>query len=161
VGNGAGGDLHLKSNVAAAINKVPVATDAPEDIDGEHRPAGVLADIGADELSFLEITPLGRVIPSGGQTTFTLSVTAPPGFSDAVNLSAPSPSADLLVTLAPAAVTPPGQSVLPARDLHPGPLPSPTLHTTPVTGTGTGFNQSVLVTVLVGGSLVYLPLVLR
>ena len=161
VGGGAGGDLHLKSDAAAAINKVPVAADAPEDIDGDHRPAGALADIGADELSFLEITPLSRVIPAGGQTTFTVSVTAPPGFSGVVNLLAPSPSADLLVTLAPVAVTPPGQSVLTVRDLHSGPLPSPTFQTIPVTGTGTGFNQSVPVTVLVGGSLVYLPLVLR
>ncbi len=161
MGNGAGGDLHLKSNAAAAINKVPVPTDAPEDIDGDQRPTGVLAEIGADEWSFLEITPLSRVIPAGGQTTFTISVTAPPGFSGVVNLSAPSPSADLLVTLAPVAVTPPGQSVLTARDLHPGPLPSPTLHTIPVTGTGMGFNQSFQVTVLVGGSLVYLPLMLR
>ena len=161
VGNGTGGDLHLKSSAAAAINKVPVPADAPEDIDGDHRPAGALADIGADELSFLEITPLSRVIPAGGQTTFTVSVTAPPGFSGVVNLSAPSPSADLLVSLAPAAVTPPGQSVLTVRDLHTGPLPAPISHTITVTGTGTGFNQSVQATVLVGGSLVYLPLVLR
>ena len=161
VGNGTGGDLHLKSSATAAINKVPVPADAPEDIDGDHRPAGALADIGADEWSFLEITPLSRVIPAGGQTTFTISVTAPPGFSGVVNLSAPSPSADLLVSLAPAAVTPPGQAVLTVRDLHTGPLPAPISHTIPVTGTGTGFNQSVQVTVLVGGSLVYLPLILR
>ena len=78
-----------------------------------------------------------------------------------MNLSAPSPSADLLVSLAPAAVAPPGQSVLTVRDLHPAPLPAPLSYTIAVTGTGTGFNQSVQATVLVGGSLVYLPLILR
>jgi hypothetical protein len=161
VGNGTGGDLHLKSSAAAVINKAPVPADAPEDIDGDHRPAGALADIGADELSFLEVTPLSRVIPAGGQTTFIVTVNAPPGFSGAVTLSAPSPSADLVVTLAPAAVTPPGQSVMTVRDLHVDPLPSPTSHTITVTGTGTGFNQSVQVQVLVGGSLLYLPLILR
>ena len=101
------------------------------------------------------------MIPAGGQTTFAVSVTAPPGFSGAVNLSAPSPSADLLVSLAPAAVAPPGQAVLTVRDLHAGPLPAPISHTIAVTGTGPGFNKSVQVTVLVGGSLVYLPLMLR
>jgi hypothetical protein len=161
VGNGAGGDLHLKSSATAAINKAPVPADAPEDIDGNHRPAGPLGDIGADELSFLEIAPLSRVIPAGGQTTFTVSVTAPPGFSGVVSLSAPSPSADLLVSLAPAAVAPPGQSVLTVRDLHAGHLPAPISYTITVTGTGTGFNQSVQATVLVGGSLVYMPLILR
>ena len=159
--NGAGGQLHLKTSATAAINKVTAPADAADDIDGDHRPAGTQADIGADELSFLSVTPLSRVIPAGGQTTFTVSVTAPPGFSGVVNLSAPSPSVDLLVSLAPAAVAPPGQSVLTVRDLHAAPLPAPISHTILVTGTGTGFNQSVQVTVLVGGSLVYLPLILR
>ena len=161
VGNGTGGELHLKTSATAAINKVTAPADAADDIDGDHRPAGTQADIGADELSFLEITPFSRVIPAGGQTTFTISVTAPPGFSGVVNLSAPTPSADLLVSLAPAAVAPPGQSVLTVRDLHAAPRPAPISHTILVTGTGTGFNQSVQATVLVGGSLVYLPLILR
>ncbi len=161
VDNGAAGDLHLKTSAAAAINKVTAPADAPEDIDGDPRPTGALADIGADELSFLTVTPLSQVIPVGGQTSFTVTVTAPPGFNGAVTLAAPSPSPRLVVTLAPASVTPPGQSVMTVRDLHTGPLPSHLRHTIPVTGTGTGFNQSVLVTVLVGGSLVYLPLQLR
>ena len=79
VGNGTGGDLHLKSSAAAAINIVTAPADAAEDIDGNHRPAGALADIGADELSFLEITPLNRVIPAGGQTTFTSPSRPRPG----------------------------------------------------------------------------------
>jgi len=161
VDNGAAGDLHLKTSAAAAINKVTAPADAPEDIDGDPRPTGALADIGADEWSFLTVTPLSQVIPVGGQTSFTVSVTAPPGFSGTVTLAAPSPSPQLVVTLAPASVTPPGQAVMTVRDLQIGPLPFPIRHTLPVTGTGTGFNQSIMVTVLVGGSLVYLPLQLR
>jgi len=37
--------------------------------------AGPAFRIGADEWSFLEVTPLRRVIPGGGRTTFTVSVT--------------------------------------------------------------------------------------
>ena len=161
VGNGANGDLHLQSSAAAAINKVTASADVPEDIDGDKRSAGALSDVGADELSFLEVTPLSRVIDAGGQTTFTVTVKAPTGFSGTVNLSAPSPSADLAVTLSPTAVAPPGQSVMTVRDLHDDPLPSPIRYTITVTGTGTGFNQSVQVQVLVGGDLLYLPLILR
>jgi hypothetical protein len=161
LGNGANGELHLKSSAIVAINKVTAPPDVPRDIDGDQRPAGAQADIGADELSFLEITPLSRVIPAGGQTTFTVTVQAPPGFSGTLNLSAPSPSPQLAVTLAPTSVTPPGQSVMTVRDLHVGPLPSAISYSIPVTAAGTDFIQSVPVQVLVDGSLLYLPLILR
>lgn len=43
------GDLHLSSTAVAAIDKVPVHPDAAADWDGESRPAGAAADLGADE----------------------------------------------------------------------------------------------------------------
>lgn len=43
------GDLHLSGTAIAALDKVPVHADAPADWDGEARPAGGAADLGADE----------------------------------------------------------------------------------------------------------------
>ena len=43
------GDLHLKSSVASVIDQVPVLVDAMNDFDGDNRPQGGSADIGADE----------------------------------------------------------------------------------------------------------------
>jgi hypothetical protein len=50
------GNLHLLDNASTrqhVIDKVNTLADAPTDIDGEQRPVGVAADIGADEFSAL------------------------------------------------------------------------------------------------------------
>lgn len=47
----AGGDLHLTGSATLAIDRVAALADAPTDWDGETRPAGAVADIGADERS--------------------------------------------------------------------------------------------------------------
>lgn len=47
--NSSAGDLHLKPSAAAVIDQVPTLSDASSDIDGEARPVGAAADIGADE----------------------------------------------------------------------------------------------------------------
>lgn len=44
-------DLHLKPTASAAIDKVPVETSATLDRDGQTRPFGAQADVGADEYS--------------------------------------------------------------------------------------------------------------
>jgi hypothetical protein len=49
-------DLHLLDNATTrgyVIDKVAVLADAPMDMDGDQRPVGAAADIGADELSAL------------------------------------------------------------------------------------------------------------
>ena len=44
------GDLHLKSTATAAIDKAgAVVASSPSDFDGEGRPQGAAADVGADE----------------------------------------------------------------------------------------------------------------
>jgi hypothetical protein len=43
------GDLHLKPTAAVAIDRVPVQARCTTDWDGQARPNGALADIGADE----------------------------------------------------------------------------------------------------------------
>lgn len=49
--NPSAGDLHLVSGATAAIDKVAASPDAPTDWDGQGRPAGAAADLGADEYS--------------------------------------------------------------------------------------------------------------
>ncbi|MEW5872354.1 MAG: hypothetical protein AB1894_24030 [Chloroflexota bacterium] len=48
--DGSSGDLHLASTAAVAIDQVTAPTDAGADFDGDARPSGSLADVGADEL---------------------------------------------------------------------------------------------------------------
>jgi len=47
--DGPGGDLHLAATAAVAINQVTPHAQVPDDYDGEPRPIGSAADIGADE----------------------------------------------------------------------------------------------------------------
>jgi len=61
----AAGDLHLLSSASVAIDKVAVRADAAVDWDGQLRPIGSSADIGADEYGTptLPSTPLNvRVV---------------------------------------------------------------------------------------------------
>lgn len=54
--NPATGDLHLKSTATAAIDK-GVTVSVSEDFDGQPRPQGIAADIGADEYSITATPP--------------------------------------------------------------------------------------------------------
>jgi len=46
----AAGDLHLTARAVPALNRVRARQECLSDFDGEKRPAGALADVGADEL---------------------------------------------------------------------------------------------------------------
>ena len=48
--DGAGGDLHLLSTAASAIDRAVALPEVVDDVDGEVRPYGTAPDIGADEL---------------------------------------------------------------------------------------------------------------
>ncbi len=47
--NPSAGDLRLKANATVAIDKVPATASCPTDWEGEPRPYGTAADVGADE----------------------------------------------------------------------------------------------------------------
>ena len=47
--DGAGGDLHLSASATTAIDQVTAPADVADDYDGEARPIGSAADVGADE----------------------------------------------------------------------------------------------------------------
>jgi hypothetical protein len=82
--DGEGGDLHLASTAAAAIDQVIAPLDAPDDIDGDSRPVGPTSDVGADEfrppppaaVTDLRVT---NAVTSSGVLTAVLAWSAPTG----------------------------------------------------------------------------------
>jgi hypothetical protein len=129
--------------------------------------AGAAPDIGAYEYEAdygftLSVDPPSQGIAPGGVATYTVAVVPVGGFTETVALVTASPSPSLTVSLAPASLELPGQATLRVTDTHTGPSLLPGLyHTIPVTGTGGGVTQTVHAGLLVGGTRLYLPLVLR
>ncbi|MBI5582871.1 MAG: hypothetical protein HY892_03515 [Deltaproteobacteria bacterium] len=159
--NGPTGDLHLAATASAALDQVAAPPEVTDDFDGDRRPAGLQTDVGADEFRFLEVIPLRRQIPSGGTAIFQIAVTTLPGYGGSISLQASSPSTDLLLDLQPNSVTPPGQAALTVTDLFPGPALSGRLYQIPVTALVSGFSQTVPASLLIGGTVLHLPVVLR
>jgi hypothetical protein len=127
---------------------------------------GTAPDVGAFEYegySFtLSVTPSAQAIPPGGVATYTLQVEAVGAFTPTVTLSVASSSPDLTVSLTPGSVVPPGQATLTITDTHAGSTLVPGLwYTVIVTGSGGGLTQPVPVGLLVGGTRVYLPPVVK
>jgi parallel beta-helix repeat protein len=122
-------------------------------------------DVGAFEYRgygfTLAAAPSLRLIAPGGVATYTLSVGSVGGFTETVSLLAASPSLSLTLNLAPDAVTPPAQATLTVTDTHAGSLPSGLWYTLPVTASADGLTQTASVGLLVGGTQVYLPLVIK
>jgi len=56
-----GGDLHLVASASAAIDSATLLPAVSSDIDGDPRPVGARADVGADEFS--PQTPLAFYLP--------------------------------------------------------------------------------------------------
>lgn len=125
--------------------------------------AGGAPDVGAFEYQgggfTLTAAPSSRAIDPGGVATYTLTVQPVGDFAATVDLVATSPSANLNLDLHPTTVTPPQQATLTVVDTGSA-LPGQ-WYTLPITATGDGFMQTTSVRLLVGGSRVYLPTVLR
>ncbi|MBN2447904.1 MAG: right-handed parallel beta-helix repeat-containing protein, partial [Phycisphaerae bacterium] len=89
--NAGAGDLHLLAAATDALDAVTAPADAPTDMDGEARPGGALADVGADELVAVvpppaAVTDLRVVAVDAGESlvgvtpvTVTLRWTPPAG----------------------------------------------------------------------------------
>jgi hypothetical protein len=60
----------------------------------------------------ISVTPASRTIGRGGSTTYSVSITATPGFSGTVNLSAGGAPKFVTATFSPASVVQSGTSVL-------------------------------------------------
>lgn len=156
------GDLHLVDSALAAIDQVSAAGEAPSDLDGEPRPIGLAADVGADEYPgygfSLEANPVSQRIMPGGSAAFILELQALGAFSGSVNLEVTSPPPGVTVNLEPEAASPPAEVILQVTDTLGGAaLPGRWVQVT-VTGSAAGAPQvSVTVGLLVGGVEVYLP----
>jgi hypothetical protein len=82
--NAATGDLHLTAAASAALDKAAALSAVADDYDGDARPLGSAADIGADEyglpppaaVSDLRVT---NAVAASGSLTLTLAWTPPPG----------------------------------------------------------------------------------
>jgi len=127
--------------------------------------AGQMPEVGAFEYQaysfILSADPLSQAIQPGGVAIYTLSLQATGGFSDTVQLSASSPSPDLIVSLGAEQATPPAQVTLTVTDTHSAPLPAGLWHTITINALSSEQTQSMDVYLLVDGMQLYLPLALR
>ncbi len=143
-----------------AVGAATVGQSPADDILGLPRPVGG-PDLGAFEYQGfgfnLTASPSLRAIPAGGSAAFTLGVQALGGYSSTVSLTAPSPAGSLLTGLAPTAVGPTGQATLYLTSTLSGPQLPGLWYSVPITATGGGVTQTVSVSLLVGGTRVYLP----
>ncbi len=157
------GDLHLTAAAVGAIDQVSAPQGVSDDIDGDPRPSGANADIGADELMgegfSLGISPLQRAIDPGGVAVYTLTLGPGGAFAAPVHLHVDNPSPDLIVSLSQIEGIPPFQSTLTITDTHSAPLPGGLWFTIPISATSGELTQTASVTLLVGGWRICLPLV--
>lgn len=163
--DGSGGDLHLASSAAAAINQVSAPADVTQDIDGDPRPVGSASDVGADEYPgygfSLQAIPASQAILPGQTAAFTLDVQPVGGYSGAAQLVFASPSPGLLAALQPTSGGLPFQATLTITDTHSGTLLPGVWYSLPITATSGSLAQSITLNLLVGGARLYLPRVSR
>ncbi|MCG3212660.1 MAG: hypothetical protein FOGNACKC_06335 [Anaerolineae bacterium] len=108
----------------------------------------------------LAVTPTGQAIAPGGSTPFTLTVSYNGNFSQPVALSA-AVSPALSLQLKPSGVSTTSSAVVTLTDTHSGQLLPGVWHTLWLTATGGGLTQTAQAWLLVGGSRVYLPVVVK
>ncbi len=108
----------------------------------------------------LAVTPAGRAVNPGASVPFTLTVSYNGSFSQPVALTA-AVSPALPLQLQPTSVSTTGSAVVTLTDTHSGQLLPGVWHTLWLTATGGGLTRTAQTWLLVGGSRVYLPLLLK
>ncbi len=148
-----GDDYHLKPG-SPAIDRGILLGDVTDDLEGNPRPMGTTHDAGAYEYagaSFsMTVEPASRRILPRQVATYTLSLQPSVDFTATVDLAVVSPSPDLVVSVSPSLVDPPGQATLTITDTHTGPLSPVVSYTIPITGTGDGVTRTLGVNLRVG-----------
>jgi parallel beta-helix repeat protein len=149
-------DYHLGPG-SPAIDHGIVLGDVTEDLEGNPRPMGLSHDAGAYEyqdVSFsMTVDPTSRRIFPGEVATYTLSLQPLGGFTGTVDLTTASPSPDLVASVSPAVVDPPGQATLTVTDTHTGQVTPILSYTIPITGTGGGATYTLTAILRVGSNL--------
>jgi len=141
------------------LEQIPFAC-GPENPD----PAQATVDVSNFEvvtLLYLIAAPPSRAIDPGGVATYTISVRSSGGSTANVSLVTTSPSPSLTLQLVPSSVSPLGQATLTITDRHTDPALLPgQWYVVPITATD-GVTQTASVSLLVGGTRIYLPAVLK
>jgi hypothetical protein len=142
-----------------AVNAAASAQSPGDDILGN--PRGPNPDLGAYEDGFvLTAAPPLRAIEAGTGTTYTVTVSG--AASGIVTLTTTNPSPDLTVQLASTTLTPPDQTTLTVTDIHPAGQQRPgQFYTIPLIATDGTLTQTISVSLLVGGTQTYLPVILK
>ena len=120
-------------------------------------------DIGAYEykVSKLEANPSSRSILPGQAATYQIQVLSSAPISDPLTLSATNIYPDLNMSLTPSQILPGQTATLTLTDTRSGSLNPGVWHTIPITGTNGDLTLTTEVTLLVGGSRVYLPMITK
>ncbi|MBI1881494.1 MAG: hypothetical protein HYR94_25215, partial [Chloroflexi bacterium] len=111
----------------------------------------------------LSAAPASQAIEAAGSATYQLNVIKiASNFSSTVTLTTSSSLPNLLVSLSPGSLTPPSPATLTLTDTHIiSPLIPGVWHNLLVTAVGGGFTRAATVSLLVGGTRAYLPLILK
>jgi hypothetical protein len=114
----------------------------------------------AEEGYTLSATLSFRAVDPGGTTTYTLKVQSGNSFTSTVTLNITNPApAELNLNPTNSTLTPPGQVNLTVTDSSPGaPVPGQ-WYNIPIVATGGGITRTLTVSLLVGGTRTYLPVV--
>ena len=120
-------------------------------------------DIGAYEykVSRLEAAPSSRAILPGEAASYQIQVLSSAPINNPLTLTATNIYADLDMTLSPTQILPGQTGTLTLTDTRSGSLNPGQWHTIPITGTNGDLTLTTEVTLLVGGSRVYLPTITR
>jgi hypothetical protein len=145
-----------------ALAAADPAQSPADDLLGNPRGVGSGPDLGAVEVQQygfrVSTSPPAASIAPGGAAQFVLTVQALGGYSQTVALQAASPSPSLTVTLAPALLLPTASAALTVTSQHLPPVVPGQWFSIPITATGGGLTQTLNLSLLVGGSRLYLAL---
>ncbi len=126
---------------------------------------GTAFDIGRYERGgagwAIVVTPASQMVSPSGVARYALSL-SPSDWSDTVYLTFTNPSPMLIMQLTPNAISLSEQAILTITDTHPAGSPlSPGLwYTVPITGAGGGLQVIASAGILIGGTRIYLPILL-
>jgi hypothetical protein len=129
-----------------------------------HDYVGTAPDIGAFEYEgygfTISTSPSFQAIEPGESATFSLDLQPVGGFSGTVSLSASPPSPSLTVSLDPESVLLPGTATLTITSTHTD-MDDGLWYSISISGESGAVTQQISVELLVGGTRLYLPVVIR